>query len=121
VGSLHRLEKLAREGLGCTRELEVVVLRRGDRRALLSRLDRIDRRILALSTRNIAGFLIQGLIHRITGSGDKPASDAEVLAASSQMYEGVRESAAFQAEILQRAGRRLTAFRSTFLAGQPRT
>ena len=123
VRSLRRLEELAREGLGCTAELALAVRRRaGDRKTLLARLDRIDGRILDLSSKDIAGFLIQGLIHRITGSGERPATDNDVLAASREMYEGVRESAAFQAELLSRADQRLSqgAFHSTFPARQPR-
>jgi hypothetical protein len=107
VGDLREIQALGRRGLSATRELETIIARRGDRRRTLARLDGIDRRILELSSRNVAGFLIQPLIHRILGTEARAASEADVLAASSEMYSGVAESARFQAEVLERAAARL--------------
>jgi hypothetical protein len=107
VESLRRLEELGREGLSCTLELERVLARRGDPRALLGRLDGVDAAIIERSTRDIAGFLIQPLIHSVVGAAGRRGSRAEVLSVSRRMYEGVRESAGFQAGILSRAAGRL--------------
>jgi hypothetical protein len=105
LAGLRDLEGLSRLGLAATRELAGVVKRRGNCRPVLARLDDIDARILAVSSRNIAGFLIQPLIHRIMGAG--AGRDAEVLSTSEEMYAGIAESAVFHTEILSRARRLL--------------
>ncbi len=107
VDDLRRIAALRRTGLAATREMEKIVARRGDCTRVLARLDETDRRILDLSSRNIAGFLIQPLIHRIVGTQSRAASGSEVLAASAGMYAGVTDSASFQAEVLERAAGRL--------------
>jgi hypothetical protein len=66
-------------------------------------LDGIDRQILEISARNVAGFLIQSVIHRVQGAGDRKASASEVLANSSEIYSGILDSARYQGELLQRA------------------
>ncbi len=107
LDGLHQIADLGRRGLAATRDLEKVVARRGDCARVLARLDDIDHRILDVSSRNIAGFLIQPLIHRIVGTQSRAGSGAEVLEASAGIYAGVTESAAFQAEVLERAAERL--------------
>ncbi|HVP19213.1 MAG TPA: 6-hydroxymethylpterin diphosphokinase MptE-like protein [Spirochaetia bacterium] len=71
--------------------------------ALLSELDDIDRRIMAVSQRSIAGFLLQSLIHRIGGKGESKVSKKEALADSAELYGGVLESARWQAAVIRKA------------------
>jgi hypothetical protein len=103
LSELKELETLSRHGLLCTRELSRLIARRGRCDPVIARLDGIDRRILEISSRNIAGFLIQPLIHRITGANTGNASESEVLAVSGEMYEGIAESARFHLSVLSRA------------------
>ena len=103
AADLRELARVAGDGLARTDRLQAVLARREDPRELLSALDGIDRRILAISARNVAGFLIQSVIHRVQGAGDRVASESEVLADSSEIYGGILESARYQGELLQRA------------------
>jgi hypothetical protein len=121
VEGLRELERLGAEGLSATAALARALSKRTDTSAALGRLEGVDRRILELSSRSIAGFLIQPLIHRIVGSRPRGAGAAAVLAASREIYEGVRESSRFQAAVLGRAAGRITAsFPLTFPPGPPK-
>ena len=112
---LEELESLARQGLDASTVL-AAALERGDHPGRAVRaLDGIDRRILGLSARLIAGFLLQPLIRRIAAESEnaegQTAGDAEggaggadaVAARSSAVYEGIRESAWWQRQLLRRA------------------
>jgi hypothetical protein len=103
AADLRELERVAGDGLARTDRLESVLARREDPRKLLSALDEIDRRILEVSSRNVASFLLQSVIHRVQGAGDRAASAAEVLSTSREIYRGILESARFQGELLQRS------------------
>ena len=108
TGDLGELERAASEGLGRTEDFRALLAKGKDPRALLSMLDGIDKRILELSSRNIAGFLIQSIIHRVQGEGDRAAGAHEVLAKSSEIYSGILESARYQAVLLRRAAEQLS-------------
>jgi hypothetical protein len=100
---LSRLEKAAAEGSAATAVLAAAVSCGRDTRAALARLDAVDRRILEVSSRNIAGFLIQPVIHRVQGGADNAGDAAAVLARSAEMYEGMADSARYQAGLVRRA------------------
>ena len=68
-----------------------------------SRWTLIDQGILALSARNIAGFLIQSVIHGITAEGEGPLDPKLIVTRSEAMYTGIAESASWQRRLLQRA------------------
>ncbi len=131
IDGLRELESLSKKGLTATEELERLLkaspadagrgpgaghgkgaLRSGagahrmpsaSPEAVIRSLDEIDRRILELSSRDIVGFLMQGLIHRIIGASSRAAGRDEVLSSSRQMYDGILESARFHRGILSRA------------------
>lgn len=103
VSGLEELGSTAERAMDLTRVLARAVSRGGKRASLLSRLDALDRRIMELSTRNIAGFLIQGLIQKITGGGSGQANEKEVISVSEEMYRGIAESARFHCSVLSRA------------------
>ncbi len=110
ITGLGELEVLARRGTEGTTGLSEAIARGAPIAEALAALDAIDRRILGVSERSVAGFLIQGLIHRIEGEGGAAASPpgdrsaaAAVAARSAEMYEGIAESAAWQARLLRRA------------------
>jgi hypothetical protein len=75
----------------------------GDPRPCLHDLDEVDRGILELSARTIAGFLIQSIIHGISGEGERRATPEEIVARSTAMYEGIAGSAEWQKGLLTRA------------------
>ena len=105
LAGLTELEKLSRRGLSLTAELEKALARGGDPGGSIRELDRVDRGILEVSDRSIAGFLLQSLIHGIEARGEGMATREEVLARSSEMYRGIAESAGWQSELLARARR----------------
>jgi hypothetical protein len=80
--------------------------RGADPRASIAALDGVDRRILSVSSRSIAGFLLQGLIHGIEDDAALRTGAAHwraVVAAGAGLYGGIAESARFQAGLLRRA------------------
>ena len=107
IGVLGRqlgdLEALALKGSARSRELGTLLKNRRDPGACIRAMDAIDRGILSVSARSIAGFLIQSIIHGITGEGEREADPAEIVARSEAMYAGIAESAAWQKGLLERA------------------
>jgi hypothetical protein len=100
---LGALQVLCRRGETLSRELGVILERRAGARESLDALDDVDKGILSLSSRTIAGFLVQSILHRIEGEGDSTADREAVLARSAALYEGIAESAGWQQELLRRA------------------
>ena len=106
LDGLEDLLDTAKRALALTHELSLAHARGRNCDSLLKRLDALDRRILELSTRDIAGFLMQGLIQKITGGGAMGGEEG-AISTSRQMYEGIRESAGFHIAVLSRARRGL--------------
>jgi hypothetical protein len=100
---LERLQSLALQGLALSRTLGQVIADGGDPRPCLQELNGVDRSILEVSARNIAGFLIQSIIHGISGEGDRTSTPEEIVARSAAMYEGIAGSAGWQRALLRRA------------------
>ena len=107
LGELDSLVELSRRGLSLSRELGNVIARRRDPGPVLRRLDEVDGKILEVSARNVAGFLIQSVIHGIAGLGESAAGPQEVVSRSASIYEGIAESAGWQKDLLSRALRSL--------------
>jgi hypothetical protein len=107
IGELRRqlaeLESLAERGRERSRELGALLADRRDAGACLRAMDEIDEGILAVSARSIAGFLIQSVIHGITGEGEREADPKEIVSRSEAMYAGIAESASWQRGLLARA------------------
>jgi hypothetical protein len=100
---LERLQSLALQGLALSRMLGRIIAGRGDPSPCLRELDEVDNSILEVSARNIAGFLIQSIIHGISGEGDRTTTPEEIVARSAAIYEGIAESAEWQKKLLSRA------------------
>jgi hypothetical protein len=105
---LEDIARLSRRATSLSEELGVVLERGGDPGPSLAALDAIDRGILEISERSIAGFLIQPIIHMIAGTGERTGTREEVIDRSVEMYRGIAESAAYQGELLARAARSIT-------------
>jgi len=105
-GALDGIARLAEEGVAASGRLGRAMERGADPGAGIAALDGVDRRILSLSSRSIAGFLLQGLIRGIENdaAGRSGAADwRAVVAAGADLYRGIAESARFQAGLLRRA------------------
>jgi len=104
---LERLRGLsARGGTVCRRLRRLVSRGAAEARArsgLLMELDRIDADILELSSRNVAGFLFQGLIHRIVDAPGGERTLPEVLELSEALYDELEASGAYHLELVRTA------------------
>jgi len=107
---LGQVEDLAVRGRARSRDLGVLLADQsaagggfGEAAACIADMDEIDRGILAVSARSIAGFLIQSVIHGIMGEGDRKTDPQDVVARSEAMYAGIADSAAWQRGLLERA------------------
>jgi Protein of unknown function DUF115/Glycosyltransferase Maf N-terminal domain len=107
LDELDSLADLSRRGLSLSRELGAVLSAKGDPGPSLRLLDEVDEKILDVSARNVAGFLIQSVIHGIAALGESRAGPDEVVSRSVSMYEGIEESAGWQKALLSRALRSL--------------
>ncbi|MDR1932509.1 MAG: DUF115 domain-containing protein [Spirochaetales bacterium] len=99
---LTRLEALCAEGLRRT----AAILRRGSSAspAALAALTDIDRKILGLEYRDIAGFLLADTLQSIAAQEAK-ADMRTALSNAEKIYAALKESARYHREILQKAGR----------------
>ena len=89
AGDLESLEGLGRRGLALA----------GVPGA--SGLDEVDRQILQLASRQVAGFLFQPLIRRILG--ESPGTYREALELSAELYRELADSAGYQASLIRQA------------------
>ena len=100
---LERIGGLAGEALALCSRARVPEERARSR--ALARLEALDRQILNLSSRQVAGFLFQPLIQKIL-DGAAPAGGMEGLALSEQLYAELGDSARYQAGLIARALKR---------------
>jgi len=103
AAELARLGGLAREALALCSRARLPDSRTRSR--ALTRLDAVDRQILSLSSRQVAGFLFQPLIQKIL-DGAAPEGGKEGLALSEQLYAELADSAGYQAALIARARER---------------
>jgi hypothetical protein len=105
-GALDGIARLADEGAAASARLARAMEHGADPRGVLAALDDVDRRIMEASSRSIAGFLVQGLIHGIEVDAARRTGAADwrsVVTTSVDLYRGIGESARFQAGLLARA------------------
>ena len=100
---LDELSTLAGKGLEVNAALDAAIRDGKAVAPLLGELDALDARILDISARSIAGFLMQPLIQQIDGKGEKKASPLEVLADSEALYRGIGDSARWQRDLISHA------------------
>ena len=103
VSQLAEMESFALQGVDLTRKLRGIVGVNGDPETCLREMDEIDGRILSLSARNIAGFLIQSVIHGISDQGGRTVSADEVVRRSAAIYQGIADSAGLQRSLIARS------------------
>ena len=85
---LCRLEELARRGLELARGTSA------------AGLEEVDRQILGLASRQVAGFLFQPLIRKVLGG--QAGSYREALELSAELYRELADSAGYQAGLIRR-------------------
>jgi hypothetical protein len=97
---LDKLQDLAKRGI------KLCVSDYGSGKAV-ARLAKVDKDILSLASRQIAGFLFQPLIRRILDNPEGPRDYAQALATSRQLYEQLLTSASYHSELLHKSLERL--------------
>jgi hypothetical protein len=117
AGLSHDLERL--KGLSA-RALSVCVRLResaqspsppeGGSAGLYRELDELDTSILELSSRNVVGFLFQGLIHHILDSPGSERSPDEILEVSEELYREMEGSADYHLNLITTAILRIGIF-----------
>jgi hypothetical protein len=100
AGELEQLEKLAARGAR-------LASGRQPGSAVVPLLEQIDREIMALASRQIAGFLFQPLIHRILEAPEAKPDFFQVLAASKELYRELMQSAGYHRGLLRKHLERL--------------
>ena len=76
--------------------------------ALVPALAEVDRQIMALASRQIAGFLFQPLIHEILDNPGGGGDFKQVLATSQNLYRNLEDSASYHKKLLEKCLERLT-------------
>jgi hypothetical protein len=110
IGGLDELEALSARALKANEDLGLALSDPKAAAPLLAELNDIDGRILAVSERGIAGFLMQSLIHSIGSRGEGTVSQGEPLSDGASLYRGIMESARWQRSIIHRALSELEVF-----------
>jgi hypothetical protein len=90
---LHALESLARRGLQLVGSPPAG--------GAAAELEEVDRQILGLASRQVAGFLFQPLIRKALAGAS--GSYREALELSAELYRELADSAGYQAELILRA------------------
>ncbi len=111
AAELKLLETLAHRGAelcspAVSSPTDAASARKKESRDVLSELAKVDRDILELSSRQIAGFLFQPLVRRILDHPEGPADYAEALANSRTLYRELEASASYHLRLLSVTGRR---------------
>jgi hypothetical protein len=100
TAELLRLEELAGRGASLSSS-------GGPSAGLITTLSELDRQIMALASRQIAGFLFQPLIHEILENPDGSGDFGQVLATSHRLYSELADSAAYHRTLLEKCLKRL--------------
>jgi len=108
IAGLDELHSLSERALAANEALGSSLGDTTTAATIVSELDGIDSRILAVSQRGIAGFLMQSLIHRIEDRGESKVSQEETISDGAALYRGIMESASWQKGVILRALSRLT-------------
>jgi len=100
VDELEQLQELAARGLALSSSGRPAS-------ALVPALAEVDRQIMALASRQIAGFLFQPLIHEILDNPEGGGDFNRVLATSQNLYRNLEASASYHGKLLEKCLQRL--------------
>jgi hypothetical protein len=102
IGELEEAADVARDGVRAARQLKTRIARREPAAALIKKLDAVDRRILELAAKNIAGFLAGPLIQEIARTGSREKSPEQWLDCSLDLYRELESSSRYHVTELQK-------------------
>lgn len=94
AGELKQLEDLAKTGAKLSAAGAPL-------NETITQLAEIDRRIMSLASRQIAGFLFQPLIHSIVNNPVEPQDSIQILETSKKLYGQLKDSASYHGKLLQ--------------------
>lgn len=102
AGDLKELEKITLTGLEECSRLRSQLRENRDVEQTLKRMHNLDSRILELSSRQIAGFLLQPLIEKIGRRNSKQPAAGDVIDITQSLYEELLNSAKYHIQLLSR-------------------
>jgi len=102
VGDLEELEKITLTGLEQCGKLRNQLREKRDVEQTLKLMHNLDRRILELSSRQIAGFLLQPLIEKINRRNSNQPAGGDVIDITQNLYEELLNSAKYHIQALSR-------------------
>ncbi len=101
-GDLKELEKITLTGLEQCSRLRSQLREKRDVEQTLKLMENLDRRILELSSRQIAGFLLQPLIDKINRRKSNQPAAGDVIDITRSLYEELLNSAKYHTQALSR-------------------
>ncbi len=104
---LKQLVVLADQGLNICRSLGSSPIPGRAVDHAFKELNKLDKRILKLSSRQVAGFLFQSLIQKILKSADGKKSLTEVLKTTGNIYRELKQSSRYHIDLINRSLTRL--------------
>ncbi len=102
AGDLKELEKITLTGLEECSRLRSQLREKRDVEQTLSTMHNLDKRILQLSSRQIAGFLLQPLIEKISRRNSNQPAAGDVIDITQSLYEELLSSAKYHILALSR-------------------
>ncbi len=102
AGDLKELEKITLTGLEECSRLRSQLRENRDVEQTLKRMHNLDSRILELSSRQIAGFLLQPLIEKIGRRNSNQPAAGDVIDITQSLYEELLNSAKYHIQLLSR-------------------
>jgi len=102
AGDLKELEKITLTGLEQCGMLRSQLREKRDVEQTLKLMHNLDKRILELSSRQIAGFLLQPLIEKISLRNNYQPSAGAVIDITQSLYEELLNSAKYHIKALSR-------------------
>jgi len=100
AGDLKELEKITLMGLEQCSRLRSQLREKSDVEQTLKLMHNLDRRILELSSRQIAGFLLQPLIEKINRRNSNQPAGGDVIDITQNLYEELLNSAKYHIQAL---------------------
>ena len=99
-GDLRQLVVLADQGLNICHRLEYSPIPGRVIDDAFRELNKLDKQILKLSSRQVAAFLFQSLIQKILKAADGKRSPAEVLETTNTIYRELKESSQYHIDLI---------------------
>jgi hypothetical protein len=103
IEELCNLRDLASQALVEVKTLETALGSGATEKHQVEILDKIDSKILSMSSRDVPSFLLQSLIRRIEDEGAQESASLDPLKSSRELYNELKGSASYHLKYLEKA------------------